>query len=463
MTFGDFSDSLSPPNIGPIPITTVTFMVTLLLLLACSSANKPTDDTGAPPIDDTAAFTDTAAPCEAFKAYTDADGDGYGDVATKIITCALEDGQVTDHSDCDDGNADVHPGAPELCDGIDQDCDNTVDEDPITAQYRDADGDGYGDPNISAPTCTVLSGYVADSTDCDDADPNVHPGAEEHCDYFAVLDENCDGDPESDAVDMWAWYPDEDGDGSSTASEDIVPVLACPSNHPAGHNADHEDCDDADPTVSPDADERCDGVDQDCDDIIDNGAVDATTWYPDSDSDGYGDMYGYTGAPMNSCEEPTGTPFPYVPDGTDCFDYMWDPLGAMIHPGAEEICDWTDNDCDGFIDGDDPEGASGTSNWYADDDGDGFGGTMLIAEDTCEYNAVTTFPGDVSALNTDCDDRDTRLSPNVDNDLDGFSACDDCDDRDRHTYPDAAEVVNGYDDDCDGEVDESETTDTGAP
>lgn len=106
---------------------------------------------------------------------TDVDGDG--------VTAA--DG------DCDDGDDTIFPGAPEAADGIDQDCDNVVDNGATNTFYADADDDGYGEPGSSEVACAPSSGFVPDGTDCDDAAPAVNPGATEACDE-AFADEDCD-------------------------------------------------------------------------------------------------------------------------------------------------------------------------------------------------------------------------------------------------------------------------------
>ncbi len=107
----------------------------------------------------------------------DADGDGYGSTI-----------------DCDDGDPAVHPGADEHCDGVDEDCDEVVDEDPVDGDpwYQDLDGDGFGDDTISESACDAPEGFVATSGDCDDLDREVHPGAFDAC--CDGLDADCDGE-----------------------------------------------------------------------------------------------------------------------------------------------------------------------------------------------------------------------------------------------------------------------------
>lgn len=94
--------------------------------------------------------------------------------------------------DCDDRNPAIHPGAIERCDGVDQDCNDQIDDDAADALiwHPDADGDRFGDPAITLLRCAIASGIVADGTDCDDTNAGVHPGAAE---VIAGVDDDCDG------------------------------------------------------------------------------------------------------------------------------------------------------------------------------------------------------------------------------------------------------------------------------
>ncbi len=332
--------------------------------------------------------------------YADADADGFGDANRSIQDCEAPSGYVEDYSDCDDGRAENHPGAEELCDTMDNDCDGDVDEEVLGTWYPDADEDGYGDPDHPYEGCEPLSGYVLDGSDCNDTDAGVWPGAEEVCDE---LDNDCDGDVDEDAE--HTFYLDIDGDGYGVGD---TTVEAC--SLPAGFSNISGDCDDTDDEINPGATEYCDEIDNDCDGVIDeDDAADASSWYVDADSDGFGDA----SSSLESCEVPSG----YVDNDTDC-----DDADATVNPGAEEVCDDLDNDCDGAIDDDDP-GVTATTTWYIDYDGDGFGSDAFTAQ-SCEP------PSGYIEDATDCDDADPTLSP------------------------DAEEVCDGIDNDCDGEIDE---------
>ena len=132
--------------------------------------------------------------------------------------------------------------------------------------------------------------------------------------------------------------PDDTASGADSVahsdSPDVVPVDE-DGDGVASVETGGTDCDDGDPDVHPGADEVCDGKDNNCDTMIDAGALDAGTWYTDADGDGYGDPASATLA----CEAPEGA----VTDATDC-----DDATADAHPGLEEVCaDHLDNNCDG--------------------------------------------------------------------------------------------------------------------
>lgn len=134
-------------------------------------------------------------PCEVRSWFEDADADGHGGATEGVRTCDAPPGYVDSHDDCDDGDAAVAPGAAEICDGRDNDCDTLVDDlDPGviggSIWYADADDDGAGDPAASITACGLPDGYSETNDDCAPADPGIHPGAPDSCDG---VDQDCDG------------------------------------------------------------------------------------------------------------------------------------------------------------------------------------------------------------------------------------------------------------------------------
>ncbi|MEZ4238741.1 MAG: putative metal-binding motif-containing protein [Myxococcota bacterium] len=166
---------------------------------------------------------------------------------------------------------------PERCNGLDDDCDGQIDEDASDAPawHADADGDGAGDASSSTSACEAPAGAVADGSDCDDTDPDVHPGAQERCNGF---DDDCDAlvddaDPE---VLGSRYYADADQDGYGVEP----PLFGCPG---PGRADEAGDCDDTDAAKSPaDADgDGFTGCGGDCDD------ADPRLTPVDTDGDGY--------------------------------------------------------------------------------------------------------------------------------------------------------------------------------
>ncbi|MDP2312205.1 MAG: putative metal-binding motif-containing protein [Pseudomonadota bacterium] len=256
--------------------------------------------------------------------WADADGDGFGDPTTSLEACV---GAVENDDDCDDTRADIFPGADEVCDDVDSDCDGAVDEEGLTLWFLDADGDTHGDAETGVLDCAP-DGRVASWDDCDDTDATIHPGAAEVCDG---VDQDCTGAADEGLTTTWFIDYDTDGYGSAAYTRS-----GCSA--PAGYVGTDDDCDDTEVAVNPGATEVCNLVDDDCDGVADeDAAADAPTWYADSDADGWGDSVVYA----VSCESPEG----YVaPDG-DC-----DDTDPTAYPGASERYDGVDDDCDGTVD-----------------------------------------------------------------------------------------------------------------
>jgi len=406
--------------------------------------------------------------------YADEDGDGFGDPEAVAEACEAPEGYTIVANDCDDEDPDSYPAAPERCDERDNDCDGEVDEDVQTEWHADADGDSYGDPDSIIEDCDPPEGYVANTDDCDDLNGTAYPGAEEVCDE---ADNDCDGAVDEDVT--TTYYQDTDGDGFGVSDQTTE---AC--TLPNGYADITGDCDDTDGAVSPNATELCDSIDNDCDGTVDeDDAADAPTWHDDSDGDGYGDPTDTTVA----CDQPSG----YTSDNTDC-----DDASADANPGAAEVCDEADNDCDGEVDED---SATDAATWYADNDGDGYGGSSTTAacdqpsgfadnSDDCNDSNADANPGASEVcdeVDNDCDgdtDEGVTTTYYLDFDGDGYGgsgvstdACaapssyvtdsTDCDDTESTVNPAASEVCDGLDNDCDGLTDDDDSsvdTSTGA-
>ena len=267
--------------------------------------------------------------------------------------------------------------------GNDFDCDDT---DPSivgpTAWYADYDQDGYGDPAESVQACAGSETFVADNTDCDPFDSEIYPGAAELC--FDLLDNDCDTEiDEASATNALTWYADVDGDGYGDPN---ATALSC--DQPVGYVEISTDCDDSSVDVNPGALEICDSQDNDCDGVMDEeGASDAPAWYLDGDGDGYG-----TGTPVYTCIAPSSA---YAAEGEDC-----DDTTSAANPGAVEICDEIDNDCNGFVD----DEAEDEIRWYYDGDGDGIGGDLSTSEVACTAPAA-----EYVTTGNDCDDADPYI------------------------------------------------------
>ncbi len=251
--------------------------------------------------------------------------------------------------------------------------------------YADLDGDTFGDPENSTQSCDPPSGYVDDASDCDDTDASAHPGA--------------------------IWYIDADGDGYGEEPS----IERC--ERVEGFTTVSGDCDDGDAEVHPDAEERCNESDDNCDGDVDEG-VTPPTWYADADGDGYG----LDAESVEACDQPDG----HAAESGDC-----DEEDVAINPGADEVCDEIDNDCDALID-DEDESLVGAPTWYTDADEDGYG-------DPDSEVSACLWPEGLIEDSSDCDDSDPDISP------DAAEICDDDD----------------VDEDCDGLADNEDSEASG--
>ncbi|MES2642272.1 MAG: MopE-related protein [Myxococcota bacterium] len=197
--------------------------------------------------------------------FLDVDGDGYGiPTGTTTEACDAPDGFADNVDDCDDANAEVSPGAPEVCNDRDDDCDAEIDEDATDAStwFEDGDDDGFGDAAAPLVACEQPPGHVVDDTDCDDRNSATNPRASERCNG---RDDDCDGDVDDDDESLdgssgTTSYVDGDDDGYGDAASSVRTCAL-----PAGYVTNDNDCDDEDGGVSPGAEEICEnGVDDDC-------------------------------------------------------------------------------------------------------------------------------------------------------------------------------------------------------
>ncbi|HMV69227.1 MAG TPA: MopE-related protein, partial [Myxococcota bacterium] len=337
----------------------------------------------------------------AFGCFADADGDGAAGtlVGVPLATPSCASAGLSDAlTDCVDDDPASLAFGPEVADNdVDEDCDGRL------ACRLDLDGDGAGGPSpvlLDGPSCLADPRHDADLADCDDGDPDIGPGAAEVA--GGVVDEDCDG-----TVDC---YVDGDGDGVGQA----VAVVASPDmtcDH-VGMSPRGSDCDDHNPTVSPDAAVVAnDLIDQDC-----SGAIEC---WRDADGDGWG------GAPIDypgraTCVGVSGT----AQRGGDCDDGNY-----RTWPGAPELEDGldaaqADNNCDGAV------------GCLRDEDGDRWGGQEIVwfSVTPGAWSQCTQRLGLVTR-GGDCDDHDAAISPaaneNVvtpgDEDCDGVEWCCDFD------------------------------------
>ncbi|MBI5787389.1 MAG: putative metal-binding motif-containing protein, partial [Candidatus Schekmanbacteria bacterium] len=367
--------------------------------------------------------------------YRDADGDGYGDANVRVEACAQPAGYVPDNTDCNDNDANIYPGAIEVCDGKDNNCDGEYDEKLKTIFYQDADKDGYGNDKVSRKECKPPDGYVTDNTDCNDNDSNIHPGAVEVCDG---KDNNCVDGTDDEGVKI-SFYADTDKDGYGNKNQTAQACIA-----PPGYVADNTDCIDTNAAINPKATEVCDNIDNDCDGAVDEGVT--KTFYRDADKDGSGNSQ----QTIQACSAPAG----YVDKATDC-----DDTNNKINLTAAELCDGIDNNCNDAID------ERVKSTFYRDSDNDGYGDPQNIVR-------ACTPPLGYVVNKDDCNDKDQNIYPGVTQQTTcgGLGACSSSGIETcsagvwggNTCVPGnpGAEICDNIDNDCDGVVDEDLTQQT---
>ena len=386
--------------------------------------------------------------------YRDFDDDGFGLTDNWKCLCGPEgDYTAYEDEDCDDTAKWIHPGAVEVCNFLDDDCDGVTDEDAsggCVDLYWDEDGDGYGVADDFICSCELIDKYSATvAGDCADDDPTIHPDAGEACN---AIDDDCDGaTDEAGTEDCTVFYKDADEDGYGVVFDQ---KCMCLPDQASQYTATAKgDCDDNNELVGPGELELCnDGLDDDCDGKTDEAGADGCLeFYLDGDGDGFGE----DGSSTCLC----GPDFLYqTAVGGDCNDSHDD-----VYPLAPEICDGLDNDCDSVTD----EGC--------DDDDDGFCDLALPIvglPPTCQFGGgdcndldSSVSPGQAEA----CDNKDNNCGGGIDEgcDDDGDGFCDvglayagsskcpkgegDCNDQNKNVHPDAVELCATLDDDdCSG-------------
>ncbi|MFH2020971.1 MAG: MopE-related protein [archaeon] len=340
----------------------------------------------------------------------------------------------------------------EICDGKDNDCDNSIDENVTLTFYKDTDGDGFGTPILFTQGCSLPTGYVTNNTDCNDANNLIKPGIKEIC--GDGLDNNCDGKqnegcdctPNSDIkcfnlTGVCASYTEKctpdgkspicsyssvpnyqptesicdtlDNDCDGVIDEDcdkdkdgfIDPAVSCVNNFKAGDYkvypcTNEKDCDDTNMNRFPGNTETCDGIDNNCDGITDNLAD-----YP----------FCYQISTTNM--QPVGV----------CKDMkaMCDSANRALacpntnYEADEKVCDLLDNDCDGLVD----EGCTCKPGDIKECGSDA--GTCKKGTQACikfDWTDCTGFVGPSDEL---CDNKDNDCNGYIDENL--TRSCEQCD------------------------------------
>jgi hypothetical protein len=406
--------------------------------------------------------------------YLDSDGDGYGVEADKKCLSKAEAKYTAQKAgDCNDASAAVHPGVAEACNSLDDNCNSQTDEEGASGcseLYSDLDGDGFG-VGTAKCLCAKTSVYSASqSGDCNDKDKDTYPSAAEVCGNGK--DDNCNGsENDENASGCLKFYSDVDGDGYG------VGAAKCYCSSAGNFSAKQAgDCADSDPAMNPGQTEKClDGKDNNCSGVADEpGCQGCTEYFKDADQDGYG---------LDSDKQCLGTAkYPYTAFvAGDCGD-----TSPNVKPGAAEVCNSVDDNCDGQTD---PISSTGCTAFYPDADKDTFGAVVtpvcyckatgdwnVIKSGDCNDNDAKVAPNQVESCNGGDDNCNGQVDENVlktfykDNDGDGYGSvtsqtgciapsgytlnAGDCNDFNKLIFPGTKEICNDVDDDCNGFADD---------
>jgi hypothetical protein len=408
----------------------VLYLLIAFCLPACNGTGQIKiggDDTDTDPC-----LADPDRPCTTVDQewYQDGDNDGFGLNGSRPIVAATapaSTGWALVQGDCNDGDSGINPSVPEVCDGVDQNCNDLADDglaechpgdSPVDTDLPDTgETDPDTDPVIPTETGDSGSSDSGDSSDSFDSDlpEDTDPPPDTDPLETDIILNTDDPPPDTDIPDDTdPVLPTETGDSGSSDSGDSSAETGVPETDPPFETDQPPDTDlpdtgetdpDTDPVLPTDTGDSGDSDSSDTADSADTSAetdvpetdppletdiildtddppIGYETYYRDADGDGRG-----VGPPLYAESPPVG----YVLDGTDC-----DDSNPGIFIGADEICNGLDDDCDGLIDVD----ALDAILVYYDRDGDSQGSDEDDGHWACALEAG------YSLVATDCDDSD---------------------------------------------------------
>ena len=372
--------------------------------------------------------------------------DGLIDDADPLVNCTVlvdaDDDGFTENVDCDDNNPLVNPGATEVCDGIDNNCDGLIDNPaPLVncTVLADADDDGF-----------------TEDVDCDDNNPAINPGATEICDG---IDNNCDGlIDDADPLVNCNVLMDADDDGYT---EDV-------------------DCDDNNPAINPGATEICDGIDNNCDGLIDDAdpsvscgvietavdLVDATYLQGASNLEPLGPILrAEQGRRVVYMKFDVSTVTGTISDAELQLQVASDPGFGTLEIFLGNHAEWTETTLNfsnrpiavgtplATISGTHSLGQIKTWNLDASRISEGEFITLILVHSNgndVAFASDETPQAPKLTLTTE------GITKAIDFDNDGYTNDLDCDDNNRAINPGATEICDGFDNNCDGLIDEAD-------